>query len=243
MAYGEPINVMYFEFLNILFPILLCIYVIFSALSLSKYMNNKSTLTLYFGFTNIIFSILFVVMDIGIIDSLNYGFKTDVYYFSILFMNIGIIIASILFYQFYGEIISLSRKNKIFMTIFGISIIIFQLTLWNLWFPTEPIEGMQLTHVSQMIQTLFCIYVYLSMAREFLKLSKRAQDRTKELNALGIASLLMLIFFTLMLIRVALMRFELIVLIVQISSWIVLVISTSCFFYGLIVPNLKKSGE
>jgi hypothetical protein len=143
------------------------IYVIFSAVPLSRYMQKKEKVTLYYAMTNIIFTSLFVVLDIGIMDALEDNSKTDTYYFSILYMNIGIIAVSIFYFLFLAEISNINNKRRIIVMVAGIAVILFQLLIWPQWFPDVAPQGMQLTYVTQIFQTIFCVLIYESDAHLF----------------------------------------------------------------------------
>lgn len=242
MILQEAINVEYFGVLRIFFPIMMCIFIFFSTIPLTKYLQTKSKVALYFAITNLIFTSLFVVMELGILDALDLGVKTDLYYFSVLYMNVGIIAASIFYYLFYALIVESPKKESTIIIIGGIAVIIFQLAIWPDWFGPAS-GGMQPKYIAWLLQTIFCVYVYIRMALQFLRLSKKVKERERELKAMGIGSVLIFIFFVFMLLRVIVMDMEIMNLIVQIVTWVIFLSSTISFFYGFILPNITRADE
>lgn len=225
-----------------MFPIFMCVFIFFSAIPLSKYLQTKSKVALYFAITNLIFTVLFVVMELGILDAMDAGVKTYLYYFSLLFMNIGIIAASIFYYLFYALIVESPKKERRLIIIEGISVIVFQLVIWPNWFGPSA-GGMQPKYIAWLLQTIFCVYIYIRMAREFLKLANKVKERERELRAMGIGSVLIFVFFVFMLLRVLVMGTDILNLIVQILSWVIFLSSTISFFYGFILPNLINDNK
>ncbi len=200
--------------------------------------RKQGYISLYYALINIAFLFSTTTINIGVVDALVNNTKTDVYYWSLLGMNIGIILASFFLYMFYSEMRDRPKKYRYLTAIVAFAIILFQLLPQNQWFSEEP--GFKLKYISYLFQTLYCALIYITAARGFNYLRIKVTAQSQDFRNIMIAFILLVAFFFLMLMRAFLPAENPILPTIQIGSWIIQVLSIVLLFLGFIVPSLRK---
>ncbi len=213
---------------------------IFASFGFVRYFQRRKqgNISLYYALINISFLFSTTTVNIGVVDALSNGIKTDIYNWGLLGMNIGIILASLFLYLFYAEMRDRPKNYRYITLLVGIGIIIFELLPQNQWFSDEP--GFKLKYISYMFQTLYCSLIYITAARGFNYLRIKVPDESTAFTNIMVAFILLVLFFFLMLTRAFLPADNILLPIVQIGSWLIQILSIILLFMGFIVPSLKK---
>ncbi len=209
---------------------------VFSALSLIKYLERRTCVALFFTLSNLTWVAIITTSNIGVTDLIAHTEKTNVYGYSLIGMSVGIILVSLFLYQFYAEVSGQSKQNRVLSTIAAFAIIGIILLPINGWLDFTA-TGFQFKYISYLFQTVYCVGIFLILARGFNRLAKRLEDKTQARYFRFIVSgnLLLASFFVFMMIR-AFVTSSSALLFVQISSWTLIALGISCLFYGYIVP-------
>jgi len=217
--------------------------IIFSSVALVRMIERKTIAIFYYAISNLTYLLTITISNIGLIDMIQTEEKSQLYLISLLGMNIGIIITSMFLYLFYGEIIQSEnkKKKKIWVIIIGLLIIGIELLPFNNWFDPNP-EGFQLKYISYLIQTLYCVGIYVISAIGFFKNAKLIQERRKNFLFIAWGDIFFALFFLFMLSRAFLGSLPIFTYF-QISSWIILTAGLIFLFIGFIMPTFKQSEE
>ena len=215
----------------------------FSSVALVRMFERKKIAILYYALSNLTFLFTMSISNIGLIDLIQTGEKTQLYLTSLLGMNIGIIITSMFLFLFYEEIIHSQNKKKKrnWVIIICLLIIGFQLLPFNNWFDPHS-EGFQIKYISYLFQTIYCVGIYLISAIGFFKNAKQIQERRKNFLFIAWGDIFFAIFFVLMLSRAFLSGLPIFPYF-QISSWIILTTGLIFLFIGYILPTFEQVEE
>lgn len=230
----------WFQLMIYIAPVIGLVFTFYAIIAFLKYKKNKSTVALHFSLANFFYGLSMFVLFLGILDTLANDYKTNLYFTSVMFMNIAIILNSLFLYLFSFNLIKQPPSRRKNMIIIAIAIILFHFLPQNGWYDTAN-TGFKLMYVSFMLMTLYAFFVYFILMKEFLYLSRKALERgeTKKIktsfDAIWIGSLLMNIFFILQMIRVGVD-----VLFLQIAAMTILFIAMACLFIGFLLPSLTK---
>ncbi|MHA1734670.1 MAG: hypothetical protein ACTSU5_22260 [Promethearchaeota archaeon] len=215
------------------------LFVMFATVSLVKYLERKSRVALLFALSNLTFVFLTTMTNIGLVDLITAGEKTTIYGLSLIGMSVGIILASMFLYLFYCELSDVPPMKRKMAVLTAAGLIVLILLPFNGWFDFDA-TGFQLKYVSLTFQTIYCVAIYLTLARGFLHLARRVKGQERKYFLyITLGNVFLSLFFVLMVSR-AFVSQPGPLLLVQIGSWTLMALGTSFFFYGYMVPMLTK---
>ena len=214
--------------------------VIFSTFGITRFFERREAgkIPFYYAFSNLSFLISATCINMGLLDAIEVGTKTHIYYWGLIGMNIGIILASMFLYQFFSELNDIPKEKRIICVIFAFLIICFQLLPQNNWF-VEFSQGFQLKYISYLLQTIYCVSIYLSSAIGLKLLASHVEEQRTSFICIMTGNILLCIFFLLMMMR-AFIKDGPMLLVIQLSSWILQIIALILLFWGFIRPSIKK---
>jgi hypothetical protein len=225
--------------------VILCIFslllTIFTTIGFTRFMARKSKVSLYYALSNFTFLLSTTITNIGMIDAITEGYKTDLYHWGLLGMNIGIILASFFLYMFYAEMTNTKNIKRNFVLISTIFIIIFESLPQNNWF-VDNTSGFQLKYISYLFQTLYCVAIYFTGARGFRYLASRVEEQKSDILKIMWGNIILACFFVLMLLR-SMITEGFFLYFIQIGSWILQFTALILFFMGYIIPGFRNQEQ
>ena len=100
-------------------PIIIVIFLFYAVVPLVKYFKRKSKVALYFSLSNFSYVLAMLANYLGIRDNIANEAKTTFYFYTVMLMNVFILLNAIFLYLFYTEIQAPSKKSKNTMLILG----------------------------------------------------------------------------------------------------------------------------
>jgi len=176
------------------------------------------------------FIISFIIFMIGHVISIIVRESVDIYYQLRMLADAFVIMGVMCIVLFHAGFAEVKRTNKIIELAIGLCVIILILLPYN-YFPAINNDFRKFTYI---VISMYGIITYSHLSYSFLNIAKKSALRRKELNIMGIASLIFLIYFVV--ISVFGVTQNIIFIIIGMIS---LCISFFCYFLGIYLPKLK----
>ena len=202
----------------------------FLASTMLGYLKQKQITALYLGLTYVFFIISFVFFMIGHIISFIAGESVGIYYQLSMLADAFVIMGVMCIVLFHTGFAEVKKKNKIIELAIGLGVVIIILLPFN-YFPAENNDFRKFTYV---VMSMYGIITYSHLSYSFLNIAKKSTLRRKELNIMGIGSLIFLLYFVV--ISVFGITQNIIFILIGMIS---LYVSFFCYFLGIYVPKLK----
>lgn len=212
---------------------LILILLIFLVSTFITYVRQKKKVTLYLTLNYLAFIVAMCFFNAAHIDTLLEGMTTDFYFHSSMIANIFVmlgIITNILFHSKFGKVKSTIKVLKI---VFGFLIIGWLFLPFN--YEVGATSGFQLKYITYTLMSVYGIVIYLGLTVSFFKMSRATTQSKKQLVALGIGSLIFLLYFVIIAIFGITQIFEFLLI-----SMFSLYGSFVCYFVGIYLPKLKS---
>ena len=194
------------------------------------YLKQKQITALYLGLTYVFFIISFVIFIIGHIISIIAGESVGIYYQLSMLADAFVIMGVISIVLFHTGFAEVKRSNKIIELAIGLAVVILILLPFN-YLPAENNEFRKFTYI---VMSIYGIVTYSHLSYSFLNIAKKSTLRRKELNVMGIGSLIFLLYFVVISVF-GITQNVIFILIGMISLYL----SFFCYFLGIYLPKLK----
>jgi hypothetical protein len=214
-------------------------FAIFASFGFLRYSKRKGAgkVSLYYALVNLLYLIATTTSNIGILDVLEYGVKTDLYEMSLVGMNVGIIITSMFLYFFYYEMGNPPKRNRILALVFAIIISGIQVLAYFYG------KTYGLKYIGYTTQTVYCAAIYLAAAKGFNFLRKNIPEQSKDFGNIMLSYIFNVIYFVSMLTRAFIPADSIAIPVIQIGSWIIQITSVLLLFFGFMYPTIRKSKQ
>ncbi|MFX1276546.1 MAG: hypothetical protein ACFFBP_06890 [Promethearchaeota archaeon] len=177
------------------------------------------------------FILAFIMFLIGHYVSYLAGGSIDLYFQLNIFAFAFIIAGVIFIVLFHTGFADVKQLNKLIEVAIGIFVIIWILLPFN-YFPAQENDFRISTYI---IMSLYGMITYAHLGYSFLKIAKKSTMRRKELNIMGIGSIIFLFFF-IIISAFGITQNIVFIVIGMISLYCTFI----CYFLGIYLPKLKS---
>ena len=212
---------------------LILILFIFFFSTFLTFVKQKKKVTLYLMLNYLAFIIAMIFFNAAHISTVLNGMTTDFYFHFSMLANIFVmlgIITNILFHSKFGEV---KKSIKTIKIVFGFLIVGWLLLPFN--YEVGVTTGFQLKYVTYTLMSLYGIVIYIGLTISFFKMAKMSSQSKKQVIALGLGSLIFLVYFIVIVIFGITQTFVFLLL-----SMICLYVSFLCYFLGIYLPKFKS---
>ncbi|MFX0076390.1 MAG: hypothetical protein ACFE96_13185 [Candidatus Hermodarchaeota archaeon] len=179
------------------------------------------------------FIIAMIFFNAAHISAVMNGMTTEFYFHSSMFANIFVmlgIITNILFHSKFGEV---KKSTKVIKIVFGFLIVGWLLLPFN--YEVGAATGFQLKYVTYTLMSIYGIVIYIGLTVSFFKMARVSSQSKKQVIALGLGSLIFLVYFIIIVIFGITQTFEFLM-----ASMICLYASFFCYFLGIYLPKFRS---
>ena len=197
------------------------------------FVKQKKRVTLYLTLNYLTFIVAMIFFNAAHISAVVNGMTTDFYYHSSMFANIFVmlgIITNILFHSKFGQV---NKKIKTYKIVFGFLITVWIFLPFN--YEVGVTTGFNLKYLTYTFMSFYGIIIYIGLTISFFKMAKVTTQSKKQLIALGLGSLIFLLYFVIIAVFGILQVF-----IFLLSSMFCLYASFICYFVGIYLPKFKS---
>lgn len=212
---------------------LILILLIFFISTFVTFAKQKKKVTLFLTLNYLAFIVAMGFFNVAHINAVLNGRTTDFYFNSSMFANIFVMLGIITNIMFHSNFVKVKSTSKALKIGFGLLITGWIFLPFN--YEVGVTTGFQMKYITYTLMSVYGIAIYIGLTVSFFKMSRVTTQSKKQLVALGLGSLIFLLYFVIIVIFGITQIFEFLLI-----SMFCLYISFICYFLGIYLPKLRS---